>query len=454
MPELPEVETVRRGLDSSVKNKVFKDIIVYHKNIISDDQNTFIKTLKNRTIKEIDRKGKFLIFHLDSNDILIAHLGMEGKLIPGKSLKDKSPYVRVLFIFKDNSILNFDDSRCFGLLTLRNIDNYLITPPLSHLGIEAIDNNIDVNKIYPLIHASKRTIKETLLDQSIVSGLGNIYVDETLFKSKISPLSKANLLSKNDVSEILKNAKAIMLDAIKHNGTTVFSFSWGKNHAGEYQKYLKAYGHKGESCEYCSTPLVKIKVGGRGTTYCPKCAKLKTDKYVLGIAGGVSVGKSTALKILKDLSYITISADDIVNELYKNEFVKKKLENIFSTSKKDEIRKIVKDNPTKLKKLESILHPLVKQHIQNFIKNNDGFLAIEVPLLFQTGFDALMDETLLILSNKNESLIKNRGDKSIAQININSSKNFSFYKREATYVINNNTTLKDFIKEVKNISKI
>lgn len=454
MPELPEVETVRRGLIKSVKGRTFKDVKIIHKNIVERNEQAFINALKNKKIIDIRRKAKYLIFDLSGDQVMLAHLGMEGKFIPGDSIKNKSKYLRVLFTFKDNSILNFDDSRCFGYLAIRDKKDYQKVLPLSKLGVEPIDPKINVNEVYQEIHKSRRTIKETLLDQTIVAGLGNIYVDETLYRAKISPLSKANLLSKSDVANILKHAKDVLEMAIKHNGTTVFSFHWDKGHAGEFQKYLKVYGKKGKPCEGCGTTLVKIKIGGRGTTYCPKCQKLKTDKYVLGITGPVSVGKSTALNTLKKLGYQTYSADEAVNNLYKDKKVQSELKKIFNTYKKDEIRKIISKNPSKIKKLEAIFHPLVKLNIQNYIANHKGHLAIEVPLLFQVGFDELMDETLLILSSQNKTLIKNRGNKSFSQLKINQSINFNHYKNKATYVITNNKSLNSFTNEVKKISKI
>ena len=454
MPELPEVETVRRGLIKSVKGHTFKDAKIIHKNIVEGKEQEFINSLKNKKIIDIRRKAKYLIFDLSGNQVMLAHLGMEGKFIPGDSIKNKSKYLRVLFTFKDGSILNFDDSRCFGWLAIRDKKDYEKVLPLSKIGVEPIDSKINVNEVYKEIHKSKRTIKETLLDQTIVAGLGNIYVDETLYRAKISPLSKTNLLSKSDVANILKHAKDVLVMAIKHNGTTVFSFHWDKGHSGEFQKFLKVYSKKGKPCEGCGTTLVKIKIGGRGTTYCPKCQKLKTDKYVLGIAGPVSVGKTTALNTLKKLGYKTYSADEAVKKLYKDKKIQSKLKSIFNTYKKDEIRKIVNKNQNKLKKLEAILHPLVKQDIQNFINTHDGYLAIEVPLLFQVNFDEMMDETLLVLSTQNKSLIKNRGKKANAQLSINKDANFNHYKNKATYVIYNNQSLNSYINEVKKISKL
>ncbi|MCQ2794990.1 MAG: DNA-formamidopyrimidine glycosylase [Bacilli bacterium] len=454
MPELPEVETVRRGLLKSVKGRTFKDVKIIHKNIVEGNEQAFINALKNKKIIDIKRKAKYLIFELSGNQNMLGHLGMEGKFIPGDSLKNKSKYLRVLFTFKDGSILNFDDSRCFGWLAIRNKKDYLKVLPLSKIGVEPIDQNINIDEVYKEIHKSHRTIKETLLDQTIVAGLGNIYVDETLYRAHISPLSKANLLSRSDVANILKHAKDVLIMAIKHNGTTVFSFHWDKGHSGEFQKFLKVYGKKGKPCEGCGTTLVKIKIGGRGTTYCPKCQKLKTDKYVLGITGPVSVGKSTALNTLKKLGYLTYSADEVINKFYLNKKIQAELKKIFNTYKKEEIRKIVSNNPNKLKKLENILHPLVKKDIQDFINTHKGYLAIEVPLLFQANFDSMMDETLLILSNKNKSLINNRGKKANAQLNINKALDFNHYKNKATYVISNNQSLNSFINAVKKISKL
>ena len=125
MPELPEVETVRRGLLKSVKGRTFKDVKIIHKNIVEGNETKFINTLKNKKIIDIKRKAKYLIFELSGNENMLAHLGMEGKFIPGDSIKDKSKYLRVLFTFKDGSILNFDDSRCFGWLAIRDKKDYL-----------------------------------------------------------------------------------------------------------------------------------------------------------------------------------------------------------------------------------------------------------------------------------------------------------------------------------------
>lgn len=452
MPELPEVETVVRALNKSIKGKIFKDVFVFHKNIIEGDEKTFINNIKGKKINEIRRRGKFLIFDLTGKNVMVAHLRMEGKFIPAKSIKDKTQYARVIFTFKDGTILNFDDSRCFGLLTLRDKQNYQDVLPLSKVGVEAIDPKLDINKVYQVIHASKRNIKETLLDQSIVSGLGNIYVDETLFKAKISPLSKAYRLSKSEIERILKCAKETLLLAIKYNGTTVSTFYWERGHTGGFQKYLKAYGRKGDECEYCHRPLVKIKVGGRGTTYCPKCQKLKTDRYVLGITGPTSVGKSLALNEFKKLGYHIYSSDEAVNKLYLDKNFKALLKKTFKKTSKNEIRALIKKDPNKIVLLNKLIHPLIKKDIKAFIENNHGNLAIEVPLLFQTGMDELMDETLLILSKQNRAFIKQRGAQGLTQLKLNEKVDYLHYRNQATYIIHNDASLGSYLKQIRAIA--
>lgn len=452
MPELPEVETVKNGLIKSIKDKTIKDVLIFKSNIINGKEKEFISTLKNKKILDIKRIGKHLIFKLNQNTILISHLGMEGKFIPGNSIKDKSKYVRVLFLFKDNTILNYDDSRMFGSLAIRDYENYNKIPPISEIGIEAIDN-IDIEKIYPIVHKQNKPIKEVLLDQHIVSGIGNIYADETLFKSKIHPLSKAYDLTKNQVKELYKNAKEILLLAIKHNGSTVHSFTWDKGKSGDMQRFLKVYGKEGEKCPNCATPFTKIFIDGRGTTFCNNCQKLIYKTYALGITGPTSVGKSTALNELKKLGYRIYSSDEEVSKLYLNKDFKKQLIKLFNVYNKEEVRNIVSKDKNKLETLNKLIHPIIKKQIKCFVENNKGKLAIEVPLLFQCHIDKMMTENLLILSNKNNQFIKERGLKGKSQLKINNSLDYSIYIKDSTYIINNNSSLNDFKKAIKTISR-
>jgi len=446
MPELPEVETVKKALNKIILNKKIKDVLIYRNNIIEGNPNIFRKEVINSKFTKVDRLGKFLIFHLDNNKVMLSHLRMEGKFI----YNQKSDYCRVLFKFTDGTYLNYDDSRTFGYLSIRSELDYLKVPPLSLLGEEA-NKTLSIDKMYPLFNKDKRLIKEVLLDQHIISGLGNIYVDETLFKSKISPFSKSNLLSKKDIQMLLKNAKEILDLAIKHNGSSVHTFTWDNGKSGDMQNFLKVYGKKGENCPNCGNEFKKTFIGGRGTTYCPYCQKLISDKYVLGITGPISSGKSTLLNELKKKGYKTFSADEAVNDLYDDLSFKLELQRLFKVDTKEEIKTLIKKDKSVIDKLNKLIHPLVKKEIVSFVRKNTGKLAIEVPLLFQTGFNELMDENILILTSKNKEFILSRGNKAKEQYDLNKDLNYYQYKNKVTYIIYNEGSLASFKKEINKL---
>lgn len=274
MPELPEVETIKRYLNKYVKNKTINKILVLHKKTIIGNLTNFKKNLINKKIIGIKRYGKYLIFLLNSKNVLISHLRMEGKYILGQNQKDKTKHARIIFYFDDGTILNYDDSRTFGRMNIMDKEKYLHVPPISKLGPE-INKKINLKNFFNALKKSKRTIKEVLLDQKIVAGLGNIYVDETLFESKISPLTKANKLTELDASNILKNANKIVNLAIKFKGSFIKTYYFTKNETGSFQNFLKVYGKKGQKCVKCKKILIKIKINNRGTTYCPNCQILK-----------------------------------------------------------------------------------------------------------------------------------------------------------------------------------
>lgn len=275
MPELPEVETIKRYLNQHIKNKIIYKIEILYKNIIFNKAIIFKQKLINKQIIQIKRYGKYLVFFFNGPNVLISHLRMEGKYIIGKNENERSKYARIIFYFKDGTILNYDDSRTFGRMLIENKKTYLLKPPISKLGPE-INKKIDLQKIYNLAKKSKKTIKEFLLDQKNISGLGNIYVDETLFKSQISPLTKVNQLNKKEINSVLQNAKQIINLAIKNKGSFIKTYHFAKNKIGHFQNFLKVYGKKGQFCPKCKkTILVKIKINNRGTTYCPNCQILK-----------------------------------------------------------------------------------------------------------------------------------------------------------------------------------
>ncbi len=275
MPELPEVETVKRVLSKKITGKQIIDVeVLFDKLLKNTTKENFQKTLKDQKILDIKRFGKYLILSLEENDILI-HLRMEGKLFYYDKKEELTKHDHIIFYFKDGSILKYNDVRKFGTFDLLKKEEYLNYPKVKKLGVEA--NSIDLTKEYlkNKLKKSNKKIKIDLLDQTVINGLGNIYVDEVLFSSKIHPESISKNLNDNDLENIVKNSRAILNDAIKKGGTTIKSFAASDQIKGSFQDYLKVYKKKGQECSLCKTTIEKIVVGGRGTHYCPKCQRKK-----------------------------------------------------------------------------------------------------------------------------------------------------------------------------------
>ncbi len=271
MPELPEVETVKNTLKTKVLNKIIKNCIVKHENIIENmDAKQFIEKIKNQEIKDITRLGKWLIFEL-SDYYLLSHLRMEGKYFIRQNYEDLN-HVHVIFELNDTNLL-YQDVRKFGKMHLLKKEDLLKVKPLSELGLEPWDKNLDVNYLKEAYKNKKLPIKTVILDQSIITGIGNIYADEILFLSKINPLTKAIDLKEKDLENIIKYTKQTLEKAINEGGTTIRSYTSQEGVHGRFQQSLYVHGKKDELCSICNTKINKIKVGGRGTYYCTKCQK-------------------------------------------------------------------------------------------------------------------------------------------------------------------------------------
>ncbi|MBE6148660.1 MAG: DNA-formamidopyrimidine glycosylase [Firmicutes bacterium] len=269
VPELAEVETVRLVLKKQILNKKIKEIKILYPNIIESDINDFKSALKGSSFIDIQRKGKYLIFETP-HQYLISHLRMEGKYFIKKHSEEISKHEHIIFVFEDFD-LRYHDTRKFGRMVLINKDS--LTQYFKNLGPDA-NGKVDSNYLYSKIHNKKVPIKTLLLDQSIISGLGNIYVDEVLHASKINPFEYGTNITINDTKNILENSKRILDMAIKYKGTTIRSYTSSLNVQGEYQNYLKVHTKEGDTC-FCKSVIVKDKVGGRSTYFCPNCQRLK-----------------------------------------------------------------------------------------------------------------------------------------------------------------------------------
>lgn len=277
MPELPEVQTVRQGLNKLVKESKIKSVEVLYPKMINIPAEDFEKKLAGKEIIQIDRRGKYLLFRLSDDLTLVSHLRMEGKYEVQPEETERPKHTNVVFHLTDGRELRYKDTRMFGKMALvKNEDVYKLSG-LNKIGPEPTEQDLKFDYMKEIMHKSHRKIKGFLLDQSKIAGLGNIYCDEVLWLSKINPEQLTNELSDDEIRRLRANIVKEIAAAIKGHGTTVHSYSNAYGEAGQFQNQLHAYGRKDEKCERCGTTMEKIKVAQRGTTFCPKCQKLHGD---------------------------------------------------------------------------------------------------------------------------------------------------------------------------------
>ena len=268
MPELPEVEVVREVLQSNLLGLKIIDVECFYKPIIENEFEEFKSLVTNKKITKLERLGKYLIFVLEDG-AFISHLRMEGKYHYFKKEDVNLNHTHVVFYLDNGYKLLYQDVRKFGRIVYKDIKDVYNTLPLSKIGFEANKDNYDIEDIYNKITSKKLPIKTVLLDQTVISGLGNIYVDEVLFKSKINPHRLANTLSLEEVKAIMVSSNEILNKAIIYKGTTIRSYTSSLGVSGNYQDFLLV--HTKKNCPICNTPISKDKIGGRSSYYCSKC---------------------------------------------------------------------------------------------------------------------------------------------------------------------------------------
>ncbi|AJA79417.1 5-hydroxymethyluracil DNA glycosylase [Levilactobacillus brevis] len=278
MPELPEVETVRRGLTRLVQGATIAHVEVRYPKMVTPDADVFTAELISRKIERIDRRGKYLLFRFSGDLTMVSHLRMEGKYDVQPEGSPVSKHTHVIFHLTDNRELRYTDTRKFGRMQLVPTgEETTLAPSLGKLGPEPTAETLTLAYMVKIFGKSHKVVKPFLLDQTRIAGLGNIYADEVLWLSKINPLTPVDTLTPSQLSELRQNIIDEMALAIGGHGTTVHSFSTAFGEAGQFQNQLHVYGREGEPCERCGTELVKIKVAQRGTHFCPHCQLLPPE---------------------------------------------------------------------------------------------------------------------------------------------------------------------------------
>lgn len=266
MPELPEVETIKRELEKAVLGKKITGVYVHDARVIREPApEKFQKGLTGSVIKNILRKAKVLILELSNGKSLVIHLKMTGQLVyPGDEKR-----ARVSFHLSDGKILDFNDQRLFA--ELRLLDDWRSLKFIQGLGPEPFD--ISADKFKEMLTAKKTKIKPLLMDQAFISGVGNLYAAEALFRARIHPARPAQSLSDKEKELLFKEIRDTLSEAIKYKGSSVDQYVQLTGGPGNYVKYHKVYDRVGKPCIACKTPIKRISLGGRGTYFCPKCQK-------------------------------------------------------------------------------------------------------------------------------------------------------------------------------------
>ncbi len=270
MPELPEVETVLRTLEARIRGKRIMGIIVLFDKLLANcDAGTFEKRLTGKSFDMFERRGKYLIFHLE-DECLIVHLRMEGKFYIQKKEEELIRHTHAVFALDDGYELRYNDVRKFGRFYLyRDAEEKSC---LNKLGPDPWDKELTVSYLMDAFSRHPKTpIKAALLDQEILAGIGNIYANEICFAAKILPVRPVSELNKEEVERILKETQRILKEAIAAGGTTIRSYTSSLGVTGLFQQDL--YVHTKEKCRVCGSDIERIRISGRSTYYCPGCQK-------------------------------------------------------------------------------------------------------------------------------------------------------------------------------------
>lgn len=280
MPELPEVEVVRRGLQARVVGRTITAVRVHHPRAVRRHEAgpaDLTARLLDARITGTDRRGKYLWLLLDGPDqpdtALVVHLGMSGQMLLGEV--PRADHVRISALLDDGTVLSFADQRTFGgwmLADLVSVDGSIVPGPVAHLARDPLDPLFDRDAVVNILRRKHSEIKRQLLDQTVVSGIGNIYADEALWRAKVNGARIAAGLSRRQLAAILDAAADVMRDALVQGGTSFDSLYINVNgESGYFDRSLDAYGREGQSCRRCGAVMRREKFMNRSSFYCPRC---------------------------------------------------------------------------------------------------------------------------------------------------------------------------------------
>lgn len=271
MPELPEVETVRRGLTGLAGRRIESVDIQLPRLIKWPAPAEFAASLQGKTITAVDRKGKYLLLRMETGLVLVIHLRMTGRLYLRRVDAAADVYTRVQFFLDNGSRLVFADTRTLGTLSVMRTSELNRIHGLASMGPEPLSPEFSIDYLQQALKQRQAKLKSLLLNQEIIGGLGNIYADESLYFAGIHPGRTGNSLSKAEVERLFAAVNHVIDDALSHHGTSIRDFLDSSGREGNHQHHLQVYGRKDQPCHRCGTAIQRIEIGGRGTHFCPQC---------------------------------------------------------------------------------------------------------------------------------------------------------------------------------------
>ena len=275
MPELPEVETVRRSLEEKLRGLTIIDAGVYLEKIIKEpvSVDTFKEIVIGKKIERLDRIGKYLLLHLSDSYVIVIHLRMTGQLLYAAQYEDITKHTHIIFKLDNDYQLRFVDIRQFGTIYLLKEDELKTIKGLAALGPEPLSEDFTVALLSEKLSKKTKKIKQVLLDQDVVAGLGNIYADEVLFDSGILPDRRANTLTEDEINKLYQSIVQVIKEAISHRGTSFRDYVDGDGEKGGHQDYLQVYRRTDQPCSRCQCHIKREKIAGRSSHFCPGCQK-------------------------------------------------------------------------------------------------------------------------------------------------------------------------------------
>lgn len=456
MPELPEVETVIRSLEREISNLSIINVeVLYPKMIDNVAASLFCQRLKGECFISFGRRGKYILFYFRQY-CLVVHLRMEGRFVLISDSQTVNKHVHVIFTLSDGRLLLYQDTRKFGRMYLYDINQPIEC--LNRLGWEFWDEQMNCEALHKKTLQYNGSLKQLLLDQHLILGVGNIYADEICFLMSKHPKTLANKLTLEDVEKLITIGKSVLEKAIAAGGTTIRSYVSLFDITGRFQQELYVHQRVNQPCRKCQTKIVKIKLASRGTYFCPCCQPMCYS--MVGITGNMGSGKSTALSLFKSFGFNVIDCDEVVDCLLRKkailmeialilniEFVDNHLEN------KKLIADVIFSDIDKKNTFERYIHPIVMSQV---LQNKKEYNIIEVQRLFQSDLQKYFDATIAIISDQTitQKRLIAKG-MAISEIKRRKMQSNPYFIQKATFILENySDDRNEMVSQVYKLSNI